>query len=660
MAKEKNAFAKILGNIRTALSLESKKDMLKSDIQEFNDQNVQKQNYIDVINKLNADNAIAAGKDKKDVKSFTDEMDAQLKNMQANPDLPRLTRYQELEFMTVNLPQVSRALQIYTDNIVSPNDITKQSLTTKISETLDKTATEVLKNSIDKIKLATKIEDKIDTIVYQTLNKGDYFVEIVNMNDIKIDKLSESKIVEESISVDKDNKQPDIKVKCIFNKMTDSEVDDVLLTESKKDDELESLLESDTKNEENDTNKKVSKNKEKPLTNLANLTYKYHKPENVIKISKDSLLFGYIIFSPRDDRLINTGETKIGVTNSYMNTENSNKSLSYGSEIINKVVDTIKKAIKNKNKELTSDTSEMYDIVKKMLIDSNTGVNARFVKPDHIVHFKLPGKFDDYGEGLFYNIRSTARMYMITLHAVTIARLTRSMEKRVFEVEIGDSIDSAGLIQTFKKSIKQKSVIFSDNVTMDNIPDMVSMFEDYYIPARDGTPFVKIDTIAGQNLNDRLEELEFLRKQMLVGVGVPPTILGYEQDASYTTTLSQENSMFAQTIIRLQKNFNSGFTELFEKIYNIINTSNIEFEGNVIITLQPPKILQIQRDSEIISNLQTIKDVLESFDVPKEYIMKKYFSGYIDDAEVKRLSQQDTIKTSLTPESPDSSTNQPF
>lgn len=655
-------FAKVLGSIRNMLSLKKESNNIELDVEEFNDQNMLKQNYIDSINTLYAENNKTSGNKSGKSNTFEDLIDEKVKSLTTNPDLARLARYQELDFMVTNLPQVSRALQIYTDNIVSPNDITKQSLSINVSDNLDTAQTDVVKGMIRKIISTSKLESMIDSIVYDTLSKGDKFVEIVNLTELKIDKLLEFQNVKVDESKEKDvvHQLTEVKVRCLFDNMeNDSEVEKVLNEKTDTNDlELDSLLEDNndivTKNPESvkpqDKKQEEKKKQETNINTLSKLSYKYHKPENVIKVSKDSFIFGYIVFSG-----VVTKQTDITKTNQQTSAKmyGNSTTVNVGEEIIGKVFETIKTAIKNKNKELETNESEMYSIIRKLLYDANANITCRFVKPEYFVHFKIPGKFEDYGEGIFYNVRSTARMYTIMLYAVTIHRLTRSMEKRVFNVDIGDSIDAAGLIQQFKKSIKQKSVVFSDDITLDNIPDMISMFEDYYIPQRDGTPFVNIDTLPGQEIQGKLDELEFLRKQMLVGIGVPPTLLGYDQDASYTTTLSQENSMFAQTIIRYQKNFSTGFTELIEKIYAIVNTSNIDMVSNATVTLQPPKILQIQREAEVLGNLQNIKDVLETLGVPKEYISKKYFSNYIDHVEVEKMKQKETVSKELNPVEPE-------
>ena len=93
------------------------------------------------------------------------------------------------------------------------------------------------------------------------------------MNDIKLDKLCEKELADrEGVDVthESNNNKTVVNVKCMFNEMTDSDVDNILINESKTDSELESLLEDDKVaiKDKSTTDKIDSEKKEKIKDNV--------------------------------------------------------------------------------------------------------------------------------------------------------------------------------------------------------------------------------------------------------------------------------------------------------------------------------------------------------------------------------------------------------
>ena len=93
----------------------------------------------------------------------------------------RLQRYKMYESITGNINYCHRALQVLTDNIISQDDITKNSLEIKPKSVLEDEKnidanTRNVKEVIEKVKL----ERALDVIVKNTLHMGDFFCEIAD------------------------------------------------------------------------------------------------------------------------------------------------------------------------------------------------------------------------------------------------------------------------------------------------------------------------------------------------------------------------------------------------------------------------------------------------------------------------------------------------
>lgn len=632
---ESNENKGLIGRLRKLVGLpKSEKSLsdIKAELTKLNSPSISKQNYLDMVNNLHIRNGENGAES---TKSIEELINKDVDHIKKNPDSERIGRYTEADFLVNSLPQVARALRIYTDNILSPDDITKQSLYIATDDVTHSSSDhERLSGQLKNIINSIGLEDDADDIVKTTVQFGDYFLEAVNLDEISLKNLTESSKLSEEFDESKMN----IDLKLINFKS---------IKTATADDAVNLLNEQDV-----DTTKKKT---ESAGTSIDRILIKKHKPDKVLKIVKGSFVFGYLVF----DQTIDASVTYGGRVNIHTHPDASiEKSHEVGKQgVINvvttRIINTILDSLKKQDDELITRGSELHNIVTRLISDSEVnGLKVRFIANNRMVHFMIPGRFDHYGESLFFNIRSTAKMYMITLTALVIYRLTRSMEKRVFNIEIGETNDAAALIQSFKRSIKQKEIILSEDLSVDSIPDVVSMFEDYYIPQRDGQKFVEIDTISGGDIVSRMDEMEFLRKQLLVGLGVPPILLGYETDSAYTTTLAQENSMFATTIVRLQKSLMKGFTQITKIVHEMVNPNEHHlFNSEVKIVLQTPKALQIQRESEILSNLATIRDTLVEFDIPKEYVLEKYYGKIIDTELLKKFKDGKNIAKEIEPAS---------
>jgi len=91
----------------------------------------------------------------------------------------RLARYKSYEAIISNITYCFRALNVITDNILSPDDITKQSLDIKPQSYLeDEVDTESKTKLAEEVIKQIKLEQNLDIIIKNTLSFGDFFVEI--------------------------------------------------------------------------------------------------------------------------------------------------------------------------------------------------------------------------------------------------------------------------------------------------------------------------------------------------------------------------------------------------------------------------------------------------------------------------------------------------
>jgi hypothetical protein len=534
----------------------------------------------------------------------------------------RLSRYKTYEAIVSYINYCYRALAVLVDNIISPDDITKESLEIKARRHLeDKIETDSRVKYTKELIQKLKIEDNLHIIVRNTLLYGDFFCEIADTKtalinktllseqaqEQKIEEQKKKGLVESIIIEDQKNPYKDRKINLDLSQLSEQTA------------------------EVNITAKKSKKN-----DNLSNYTVLFHEPKFVIKLQSSlyPLCFGYLVFPA------------VSVQ----------PNLAFQEEPITNICKMILKKIQSKIPELEQfdEREDLEDIIKSMLErgDPTKALNIRYVPPDRMTHFRVPSnKYRPYGESIFDSCQYTAKVLIALETALAIQRLSRSTEKRKISIELGVPRDAKKAIENLKEAFRKRKVSLDSFGTVDTIPSMVTTFEDIYIPTKDGKPYVDISSFNEGNVDIRskVDELRFLRDQVVASLGVPASFINIEENLSNKAALSEENILFARTVISHQKYLGRDLSSLVEQVTNITQPEKaLTLLENVFIGFSIPRSLQFEREARYMTDLANLVETLERIGIPKEYARKKYLPN-IDWEEVKKYKIDSEIETSLDP-----------
>lgn len=528
----------------------------------------------------------------------------------------RILRYKTYQAIISNINYCHRALQVIVDNILSPDDITKISLDIKTTDgsadsedVPEEAQVRRVKNVIKKIKL----EEDLNLITKNTLLFGDFFCEI---GDALTALTSKSLLTEAEY------------LSAVETSRTLGETDTFNQEEYTISINYSSLAEARDQDQDIKNPKKMK--------SLKNLKLIYHEPQYVLKLQSSlfPVCFGYLIFP------------QITVV----------PGASIADDAINNIVVSILKNLEKKipqMKEFKSD-DDLKHIIAQMLSQSdyNRSIEIRYVSPDKMVHFKITStKYAPYGESIFDNGQFSAKVLIALETALAIQRLSRSTEKRKIAVEVGLPRDAKKVIEKLKEEFRKRKITLDSFGTVDTIPSMITTFEDVYIPQRDGKPFVDISTFNEGNVDVRskVDELKFMRDQLVAGLGVPPGFIGIEENISAKNTLTEENILFARTIVGHQKYLTHQIQDLIKKIFDIISPEEaLTIFDNVQVSFPPPKSLQYEREARYMNEVTGLIDGLERVGIPKEYSRKKYLPQ-IDWDEVSKYETDVKIDQTLDP-----------
>lgn len=596
----------------------------------------------------------------------------------------RITRYKEYDEIVRNIAYCERALKVLTDNILSPDDITKRSLKIVYDETIYgkkvNKSSEIIMARIKEINRATQIENHLEKLVKTTLKKGDYFIEIMHspkgenaliiLNESSGEKESkmspEIEILNEEISIslegtDKNGKETTIKkthnVKLLEyipsfggvlgqrgptrtgSQFSKTYSDFNIPSHSK--DPNQKNIDTDAKDgwEDNLKNKfekekDKEKNEKSEKVQLGDIFITLHDPQYVIRLETERFrtCLGYLVF-PKVD----AGQQ---FTNMWVSTSNTVDSICL------KIIEKLEERISSGRDNLPR-TGDLRDVIAKYLksIKDQDDLKIRYVKPEMMSHWRINSElFEPYGQSIFESVKFDSKLYMALKTAMTIKRLTSATDKRIVKIETGLPRNAKNLIEMLREGLRKRKISIDKFGSVDTIPSHITTFEDIYIPMRDGKEFVTIDSMQfGPDPQQDTEPLKFIRDNIAANLMVPPAFIGLEENVSNRALLTVENILFARTVISYQSEFSYLLKDFFEKIYLMLYPDAVGDLDNISITFPAPKASTFEHQMEYLEQLNRIMETLEGMGIPREWTKKKYLPEY-DWDEIEKTQAEEQLK----------------
>ena len=174
-----------------------------------------------------------------------------------------------------------------------------------------------------------------------------------------------------------------------------------------------------------------------------------------------------------------------------------------------------------------------------------------------IAHFRLLGddKYLPYGSSILNKIRRVFRQLVMAEDAMLTYRIIRAGEKKVFKIDVGniDEDDIEEYIYKVATTFKKSAQVQPNDGQIDYRFNVLGNDEDYFLPVRNANTQTGIETLPGaQNLND-IHDIEYLRDNLFVGLGVPKPFLSFQDAAGGGKNLAQYDIRFSKKINRIQQ-----------------------------------------------------------------------------------------------------------
>ena len=174
-----------------------------------------------------------------------------------------------------------------------------------------------------------------------------------------------------------------------------------------------------------------------------------------------------------------------------------------------------------------------------------------------IAHFRLlyNSIFLPYGCSFLQKARRHFRLLSMMEDSMLVYRLERSVERRVFKINVGaiDEQDVPAYVQQIANEFKRTPIIDPLTGQIDLRKNILANTEDFFIPVRSDDAPNPIETLpAAQNLN-AIDDIKFIQNKVFTALRVPKSFLNFEEAQGDGKNLSLMDVRFSKTVNRIQQ-----------------------------------------------------------------------------------------------------------
>jgi hypothetical protein len=577
--------------------------------------------------------------------------------------IERLRYYKQLQDVYDVFPLAKRIVNVYVSSICRPDPITNKIITQKLNDRttqfFDESLIRTVKNKQNLILAYFKIEENLrDKIAPKAVLFGNLYVEIIDKNrTLGINKVLEEQRQEEvnkqklqhAIRYLEETKEytlngiqdaldylidaivqvdfSDVKTKCIEEiAERDTDVTTVLLESEEKEtppsDILKSLVQNIT------------------LDKLSNIELKYYLPYYVLPIHNDTRIFGYLVIQENVENIAIKQDITKYLTQLFNPSRESDKKLEQIARdnykklsefIISKIKSKFEKELSNiyeedeKVKELLKilyqQSREVFYLIRELFVEKKlSSVKIRFVPTDNMVNFAVNPQNWPYGQSVIEPLVFYSKLYMLTLLSNVIMRVSRASIVRKWTVDAGIRQQHGNLVQKLKRELMNKAITIDSFGSLQAMPRMLTDYKDYITITKSGRPFVDFTIQQTGDPSVDIQDLDYLRQEMVTTSSVPSPYLGLVEAIDLREQLVTANIVWSETVSSIQQMFNDKINELVDKVFIAINRENIENNQTsvflpsriVTLSLNMPVVLQIQHLDAIFASLSNVLQILMS------------------------------------------------
>ena len=175
----------------------------------------------------------------------------------------------------------------------------------------------------------------------------------------------------------------------------------------------------------------------------------------------------------------------------------------------------------------------------------------------NIAHFRLitDSLYLPYGCSWLNKARRHWRMLSMMEDAMLLYRLERSIERRIFKVNVGliDDADVPAYVQEFMNTVKRAPIIDPQTGQLDLRKNFLDVSADYVIPVRNQQDPSSIETLQSAQNPTSMDDINYMENKILAALRIPKTFLNFQEAQGKGQNLSLLDIRFNRTVNRVQQ-----------------------------------------------------------------------------------------------------------
>ena len=273
-----------------------------------------------------------------------------------------------------------------------------------------------------------------------------------------------------------------------------------------------------------------------------------------------------------------------------------------------------------------------------------------------MAHFRLikDSVFLPYGCSWLNKARRHWRMLSMMEDAMLLNRLERSVERRIFKVNVGaiDDADVPAFLNEFMNNVKRAPIIDPHTGQIDLRKNFLDVSADYVIPVRSNQDPTEISTLQGTQSQTSMDDIEYMENKILSALRVPKTFLNFQAAEGKGQNLSIMDVRFCRTINTIQQAILMELVKIC--IIHLKLTGFDDDLTNFTLTMNDPSnyLLNIELDNKtkmITVAAQAVTDNGNGLPLMSWHQTQKEIMGKTDE-EIKKLLNELRLEASLAME----------
>ena len=273
-----------------------------------------------------------------------------------------------------------------------------------------------------------------------------------------------------------------------------------------------------------------------------------------------------------------------------------------------------------------------------------------------VSHFRLlyDSIFLPYGCSFLNKARRHFRMLSMMEDMMLIYRMDRSVERRVFKINVGaiDEKDVPAYVQDLANEFKRKPIVDPQTGQIDMRKSFMNVTEDFFIPVRDDNTSSPIETLQGAQNLTAMDDIKFMQNKVFTALRVPKSFLNFDESVGDGKNLSLLDIRFTKMINRIQQGL------LFELnkiaiIHLYLNGFQDELNNFSLTMNNPSSQVELLELDNLAKKITTAKDAVSDpgGGIPLFSMTKAWRTIFqMSDKEIQQNLEEIRLETALAAE----------